>query len=326
LVPVFSGESGDYPADEGSAARVFAKPLERTLPLAEAVTMVAASECACADTGVPYLSYQNDSLRMQTPSLLADVRPLAFSPFVAQPEAVNLWVGTSRSTSSIHKDHYENLYAVVRGEKLFTLLPPCDVLWLYERDFSTGRYDLDEDGGWGIVMEEGVSSYTPRGDVPLTEPSIAVTDTASLPSTGCVASCFRACERLRGILRANGSWQWLRRQSATAAGSSAPACAAVTPWVSVNPAAPRSALAARFPLYAAHARPVQARVRAGEVLYLPALWYHQVAQPGPGITVAVNQWHDMDYCAPAFSYYKMCQSLAPAAQEEGDPLETAAIS
>merc|ERR1712039_403022 len=38
---------------------------------------------------------------------------------------------------------------------------------------------------------------------------------------------------------------------------------------------------------------VEVRVRPGEMLYLPAMWYHQVAQEG--ITIAVNYWHDMRY-------------------------------
>ncbi|KAJ3559205.1 hypothetical protein NP233_g11324 [Leucocoprinus birnbaumii] len=42
------------------------------------------------------------------------------------PDAVNLWIGDGRSTTSIHSDPYENIYTVVRGEKRFTLLPPSD--------------------------------------------------------------------------------------------------------------------------------------------------------------------------------------------------------
>jgi hypothetical protein len=30
-------------------------------------------------------------------------------------EAINLWIGDERSVSSIHKDHYENIYAVISG-------------------------------------------------------------------------------------------------------------------------------------------------------------------------------------------------------------------
>jgi peptidyl-lysine (3S)-dioxygenase / protease len=32
----------------------------------------------------------------------------------------------------------------------------------------------------------------------------------------------------------------------------------------------------RFPLYR-HAEPLRVAVRAGELLYLPSMWYHQVA-------------------------------------------------
>ena len=34
-------------------------------------------------------------------------------------------------------------------------------------------------------------------------------------------------------------------------------------------------------------------LRAGECLYLPALWWHQVSQLE--LTIAVNYWHDMDF-------------------------------
>ena len=42
------------------------------------------------------------------------------------------------------------------------------------------------------------------------------------------------------------------------------------------------------------APPITATVRAGEVLYLPALWWHAVSQRGGagGSTIAVNSWYD----------------------------------
>ncbi|KAF7355320.1 JmjC domain-containing protein 7 [Mycena sanguinolenta] len=42
------------------------------------------------------------------------------------PDAVNLWIGSIHSVTSIHTDPYENIYTVVRGSKHFTLLPPTD--------------------------------------------------------------------------------------------------------------------------------------------------------------------------------------------------------
>jgi jumonji domain-containing protein 7 len=56
------------------------------------------------------------------------------------PEAVNLWIGNQRSVTSFHKDHYENLYAVVTGEKHFTLLPPTDLHRMYIRSYPSAHY------------------------------------------------------------------------------------------------------------------------------------------------------------------------------------------
>ncbi len=48
----------------------------------------------------------------------------------------------------MHKDHYENMYAVIAGEKHFTLLPPTDYLYLYEADFINAHYCRDAAGQW----------------------------------------------------------------------------------------------------------------------------------------------------------------------------------
>ena len=38
--------------------------------------------------------------------------------FGGPPEATNLWIGDERSVTSFHKDHYENMYAVLCGTKV----------------------------------------------------------------------------------------------------------------------------------------------------------------------------------------------------------------
>ncbi|CAM9666830.1 unnamed protein product [Ectocarpus fasciculatus] len=124
--------------------------------------------------GVPYLSHQNDSLRQEFPGLMEDVEPflaLAREAFGNEPDAVNLWIGDDRSLSAVHKDHYENMYCVVRGEKHFTLLPPSDVLFLYEQEYPQGRYrqrrNVDggegegRGGGFEVEMEEGKVPWIP---------------------------------------------------------------------------------------------------------------------------------------------------------------------
>lgn len=57
------------------------------------------------------------------------------------------------------------MYCVVRGEKHFTLLPPSDVLFLYEQEYAQGRYRrTSEGGGFEVEMEEGTVPWIPVGD------------------------------------------------------------------------------------------------------------------------------------------------------------------
>lgn len=56
------------------------------------------------------------------------------------PDAVNLWIGNSRSVTSIHSDPYENIYHVARGCKTFLLLPPTEGWCLKERMFPHATY------------------------------------------------------------------------------------------------------------------------------------------------------------------------------------------
>jgi jumonji domain-containing protein 7 len=56
------------------------------------------------------------------------------------PDAINLWVGNERSVSSMHKDHYENLFYVCSGQKEFVLCPPADAPFLHENLFAIGTF------------------------------------------------------------------------------------------------------------------------------------------------------------------------------------------
>ncbi len=110
---------------------------------------------------IPYLSQQNDNLRQHLPELLEDIDlyvPLAREVFGCDyPEAVNLWIGDERSVSSMHKDHFENFYFVISGEKTFTLLPPSDTAFIPEFIYPTARYTAainDHDGQrqWDLTL------------------------------------------------------------------------------------------------------------------------------------------------------------------------------
>jgi peptidyl-lysine (3S)-dioxygenase / protease len=73
------------------------------------------------------------------------------------------------------------------------------------------------------------------------------------------------------------------------------------PWIPVDPLLPREVIMQRYPLYR-YARPQRVTVSEGEILYLPAGWFHHVEQEcgtwddgSVAPCIAVNYWYDQDY-------------------------------
>ncbi|KAL7526056.1 hypothetical protein ACHAXR_002278 [Thalassiosira sp. AJA248-18] len=124
---------------------------------------------------VVYYSRQNDCLRTEVAKLFStqlfpDTFPFAEQAFgTGPPDAVNLWIGNEKSVSSMHKDHYENLFYVCSGQKEFILCPPADVVFLHEGEFSSGTFcpvrdnasrgESDEQthlaSHWTVVADDG---------------------------------------------------------------------------------------------------------------------------------------------------------------------------
>ena len=76
-------------------------------------------------------------------------------------------------------------------------------------------------------------------------------------------------------------------------------------WIDSDPDDP-SAYTHHPNLHLTHPRRVV--VRAGEILYIPALWYHQVSQTC--VTIAVNYWYDMQFDHRWVCYQHMRRSSA----------------
>lgn len=114
---------------------------------------------------VCYYSRQNDCLRTELPHVwealnVPDTFDWAEQAFgTGPPDAMNLWVGNHRAVSSMHKDHYENLFLVLAGEKVFTLCPPSDVPFLYERPFPCGTFCKNEES-WFVQMKQDTECDT----------------------------------------------------------------------------------------------------------------------------------------------------------------------
>eukprot|EP01117_Protostelium_nocturnum_P017055 TRINITY_DN6878_c0_g1_i1.p1 TRINITY_DN6878_c0_g1~~TRINITY_DN6878_c0_g1_i1.p1 ORF type:complete len:329 (-),score=125.44 TRINITY_DN6878_c0_g1_i1:14-1000(-) len=187
-----------------------------------------------------YVQHQNGNFQSEFQNLSKDIDSelsWASEAFGSSPDVVNFWMGEDRSISSLHKDHYENIYAVVTGQKHFTLLPPIDLRYLYEDQFIDSRFEQRENGSW-LVKEEH-----PQNKVR---------------------------------------------------------------WIPVDP---DNADPIKYPLFK-HANPIHCTVKAGEVLYLPSLYYHKVAQKGDkeGKTIAINYWYDMQF-SYNWCYFKFMEKV-----------------
>ncbi|KAL2613668.1 hypothetical protein R1flu_025360 [Riccia fluitans] len=183
--------------------------------------------------GVAYAQQQNGCFLSEYGLLANDAEvhiPWATEALGCMPEAVNLWIGNPGAVTSFHKDHYENLYAVVAGEKHFTLLPPTDVHRMYVRNYSAAHYVRMKDSDRFAIVADSPAN--------------------------------------------------------------------TVPWVSVDPyPADIEKAKLKYPRYHGGPAPFICTVRAGELLFLPSMWFHHVRQsPDPeGRTIAINFWYDMQF-------------------------------
>ena len=204
-------------------------------------------------TCVPYIQHQNDNFSQDFSSLWGDIpKDIAFASeaFNAKPDAINFWMGDERSLTSLHKDHYENLYVVISGEKIFTLFPPFDYYLLYEKFFPSGHWDMQIDSN-----APDFKKYT---------------------------------------------WHLNKDLQQQQQGTQ-------VPWIQVDP---EEVDYTKFPLQR-HAQPYTVVISEGDVLYLPALWYHHVRQipDDNGRTIAVNYWYDMQFDIK-YQYWKLLESYS----------------
>lgn len=70
--------------------------------------------------------------------------------------------------------------------------------------------------------------------------------------------------------------------------------------------------------YSKYARSLSVTVNAGDILYLPALWYHKVKQIAgdEGICCSVNYWYDMDFTGPFQCTNKFVQDAATLSMQK----------
>ncbi|CAD6563911.1 MAG: hypothetical protein TREMPRED_002371 [Tremellales sp. Tagirdzhanova-0007] len=115
-----------------NGTRVFLKPLEETMTMSAFLDGL----CRRKSHEVRYLQSQNGNVYRSEGSDHPQLE--VFQPFFerdvswmreatdSSAEAVNLWIGDSRSTTSLHHDPFENIYHVLGGSKTFTLISPIE--------------------------------------------------------------------------------------------------------------------------------------------------------------------------------------------------------
>jgi peptidyl-lysine (3S)-dioxygenase / protease len=267
----------DCVTDHGDG-EYFYYPAEVTMSMKAFAAMIADPQ---SDDAVPYLSQQNNNLPTHFPELLEDIEPslpLGEEAFGAPPEAVNLWIGDERSVSSLHKDHFENLYVVLSGEKLFTLFPPTDIAFLGETIYPTKTYRHTRPGaGEGAGEGEGAGGGHSEAVVRPKKTDLSRT------SNDCPS--------------------------------------AELPWIAIDP---ESATALQTLPSLGCASPLRVRVRAGEALYLPSMWYHRVTQSGP--TIAVNYWYPQAFNFRYVFYQLTRRALLPPPPLPPPPVPSSAES
>ncbi|ORX37288.1 cupin-like domain-domain-containing protein [Kockovaella imperatae] len=145
----------------------FVKPLEARMTMVDFLSQI--EEEASGD--VLYLQSQDGNIYRSTdgpsqskPELAPYQRYIQsnipwMDEAIGHPaEAVNLWIGTSRSTTSFHHDPYENIYHILSGSKTFTLISPIEGLWLRQTFHPSSTLNRDSSGRLTPRLDEPPSS------------------------------------------------------------------------------------------------------------------------------------------------------------------------
>ncbi|XP_051000388.1 cytosolic phospholipase A2 beta isoform X1 [Acomys russatus] len=163
----------------------FVMPAERHMPISHVLDVL---EGQAQHPGVLYVQKQCSNLSTELHQLLPDVEshvPWASESLGKMPDAVNFWLGEAAAVTSLHKDHYENLYCVISGEKHFLLHPPSDRPFIPYDLYTPATYHLTEEGTFRVVDEEAMDKAKVPGTCLLT---VRVLQARGLPSKDLVTS------------------------------------------------------------------------------------------------------------------------------------------
>jgi len=254
----------------------FLLPEERLMPFRKFLSIWERKE---KSNGVFYIQKQNSNFTDEFSQLITDADchiGWASEAFGTKPDAVNFWMGNADSITSMHKDHYENLYAVVKGQKTFILHPPTDVPHIPYETYKLARYKENNNGTFDIIDICNDESDRHTGSNFL-ELGYSEQDGSNLSHSG--AENYKSPE------------------------------SELISWIAIDPLNPDFD---KYPQYACCQQYI-ARVFPGDLLYLPSLWFHHVTQSDR--TIAVNFWYDMEYDIK-YNYFRFAEAVSKAVYQK----------
>ena len=208
------------------------------------------------------------------------------------PFNLNLWFGNSEdgSSSGLHHDFHDNLYILIRGEKKFRLYSPGDALNMYTQGsiakvHKNGRINykgqITRADGAGVLSDIAMSASNRQEEA---EKDLANAEQALREGKpGAADWVSRAEKRLDEALDSLLSVQ-MEDSGAEAQNDNAPMTDSDVQstddngplnFCKVNMSLPTDAVQKEFPKFA-RAVGTTCKIKTGEMLYLPAGWFHEV--------------------------------------------------
>ncbi|KAF3152232.1 hypothetical protein TWF569_003266 [Orbilia oligospora] len=264
------GNADSIVTHEGT--RYFVKPHTTSYPLTTFLSLLKSTTTDPNPSTVLYAQSQDSNLTSEYFPISQDIPPTIPWASIALsqrlPDATNIWIGNHHSVSSLHKDPYQNLYGVLLGTKIFYLVSPLGVAGVKEEKVRSATYVRNREG-FDIIPDSVSSSNNSDKEGEEEEEE-------------------EEEEGGEGMI----TWPSISLDDYF----SLPESERSTPVEDVSDTDPWK--------WTKLSAPIRVEVKAGEMLYLPALWYHQVAQTvdeDEGVCVAVNYWYDMDFSGPFVS-------------------------
>ncbi|ORY00743.1 cupin-like domain-domain-containing protein [Clohesyomyces aquaticus] len=270
---------------------LFVKPHETHEPFTHVLRSIQSQETSplsSSPTPTRYAQTQNDNLRHEYSPLFADVPkdiPFAKIALEKSPDAINFWLGNSHSTTALHKDNYENIYVQILGNKHFTLLPPVEAACVNEK----------------AVL---AATYIPRDSVPSSRASTppGLTESSASSPVADLTEPQQHEEALKDLVVCVDEPE------------------DSVPFATWDPDEPKK----RATPFSALSRALRVTLNEGDMLYLPALWYHKVTQStspsSSHLSCAVNYWYDLDFSGsfwPLSTFSRGIGLLSTLPQNEG---------